>query len=253
MVNDYYHPKRFLIIASIRSGGTLLSHALDSHPMIFCLRGEPVHGQNPIRKIAPSPIAALDAVLSFHGYSANIAKVTWGQFLNIKDDLHKLNLDGVILLYRDNPLRVYVSEQVRLADIANQDTYTHSFDKRDKTQVHIPPTAAHCFIDNYLSTLNTHQVELDSIDNIFTTSYEKISSDYKQIPRLVGMALCEFVGVWYTRLAYHTAKRNPYDLSELIINYEEVYSHFGKHCPAYLEYLLEATNDGYEQNKSCHS
>lgn len=238
-MNNYYHPKRYLIIASIRSGGTLLSHALDSHPMIYCHRGEVVHGQNPIRKIAPSPIAALDAVLSFHGYGANIAKVTWEQFHNIKDDLHKLNLDGVILLYRRNPLRVYVSEQVRLADIENNDTATHSFKSRNKTNVSINPETARNYILNYLVQLHEKQPELDAMDNILTVSYEQLTLEYNQIPRSTGMALCKFVGVGYTRLHYDLAKRNPYDLSDLIINYQEVYNFFKFSQPNYLEYLTE--------------
>jgi hypothetical protein len=240
-MTDYYHPKRYLIIASIRSGGTLLSHALDSHPMIYCHRGEPVHGQNPIRKIASSPIAALDAVLSFHGYSANVAKVTWEQFFILKDELHQLKLDGVILLYRDNPLRVIVSEKVRLADKVVGDTNTHSFDSRNKMQVRIDPNYTHLQIHNYLSKLAVFGIAIPTtiVDNILTVSYEQISTDFRHIPRSIGFKLCDFLNVGYRRLEYQTVQRNPYPLSELIINYGEVKSYFQKHCPNYLEYLTE--------------
>jgi len=40
------NPVKFMIIAGVRSGGTLLAHSLDSHPLIFCARGEPMHARS---------------------------------------------------------------------------------------------------------------------------------------------------------------------------------------------------------------
>lgn len=238
-MNDYYYPKRFLIIASIRSGGTLLSHALDSHPMIHAHRGEPVHSHDPLRKIASTAIDALDASLSFYGYEANIAKITWSQFFELKEDLPALNLDGVILLYRDNPLRVYVSEQIRLTDLQSG-MNTHSFTKRDKANASIDPAYTEIWINSYLMKLTgLGEYLTNRFNNTFSVSYENLTSEFREIPRSLGLELCDFVGVGYRRLEYQTAKRNPYDFQDLIVNYEDVHNHFEKHCPNYLQYLHE--------------
>ncbi len=236
-MTDYYHPKRFLIIASIRSGGTLLSHALDSHPMIHAHRGEPVHSHDPLRKIASTAIDALDASLSFYGYEANIAKITWSQFYNLKEDLEQLNLNGVIFLYRANPLRVYISEQIRLTDFQNS-MNTHSFTSRDKANASIDPDYTEKWINRYLMKLADLSEYLpNGFKNTFSVSYENLTREFREIPRSLGLALCDFVGVGYRRLEYKTVKRNPYDLQDLIVNYEAVHNHFKNHCPEYLQYL----------------
>ncbi len=236
-MNNYYKPRRYLIIASIRSGGTLLSHALDSHPQIYAHRGEPVHSQDPLRKIASSAIESLNTSLSFYGYHANIAKITWSQFYELKEYLPQLNLDGVILLYRNNPLRVLVSEYVRLTDFQNK-MNTHSFRRRDKVCVQIDPLKTVTSIKHYLIKLSDLSEYLPTVfENSFSLSYENLTLGFGCIPNLIGNAICDFIEVDYRQLCYQTVQRNPYDLQDLIINYEDIHNHFQKHCPEYLEYL----------------
>lgn len=237
-MNSYYEPNRFLIVASIRSGGTLLSHALDSHTGIYCHRGEPVHGKNPIRNIASNPIEALDAVLSFHGYHATVAKITWQQYDILKEELKGLNLTGIIFLYRENPLRVFISEQVRLIDSKNNQL-AHTFDKRPIVKVTVDIDETLEFIKDYeLRRDRIQQETFQDYDKHFSVSYEQLTDRaFRQIPRMLGMLLCDFLGVGYQLLQYNLARRNPYPLSEIITNWQELQVTIDFYYPQYINFL----------------
>lgn len=223
MKNDYYFPERYLIVASIRSGGTLLSHALDSHPDIYCHRGEPAHKLNPVRKLAPDAITAIDTVLSLHGYYSNVAKVTWEQYWILVDDIEQqLNLNGVILLHR-NPLRVYISEQIRLEDKRQGVGLAHSFIKRPKTQIEIDINECLTYIKDYQIQLGELRKRLQSFyKKTLQVSYEDLTAEYRQIPRVSAAKLCSLCNVGYRLLTYTLAQRNPYPIAEIVTNYEDL-------------------------------
>jgi len=233
-MNDYYHPKKYLIIASIRSGGTLLSHALDSHPMIHAYRGECLHHDDPIRMAVHEPLDGLNAILSLYGYHSNIAKISWGQLISFFPAIMRMQWDGIIGLKRNNPIRVFVSDQIRRQD-KEMLNIAHTFKERPKVLIKINPPALANFVSDYQETdKKITGIINDLASNRLFLSYEQIEHGFSD---LVTHNLCRFLDVPTKQFDYHIIKRNPYQLSELIQNYNDLYHYFENNHPELLSYL----------------
>lgn len=236
MSNSYYENERFLIIAPTRSGGTFLSHALDSHHEIFCERGEVLHRQNPIWKATGTPYNALNLALSLRGYKANGAKLTYAQFGRIGvESLKVLKVSKVIHLYRESALRRIISERVRLMDKAN-DMRTHTYEDRPMMRVFLP-------VDDLISTIETYEESVQVMahrlekyvgsDNYFDLTYETMTDNknVREFHPTTSFIMCHFLGVTPQRFYATITKRNPFTLKAMVENYEAVKDAMLSHNP----------------------
>ena len=209
--------KRFLIVAPVRSGGTMLSHLLDSHPDIYCHRGEPLHKHDPIRMACETPFQALSTVFLFHGYVWNGAKITYEQLnaIGIRS-LLDLGVTHVVLLYRQNLLRLYVSEMIRKIDKAN-DLLPYTYQPRPKVTLTIDVDDAQTYMKQTETAFANIAKRLTNFNKTVLT-YEDIVA----YPRDVEHDLLQFFGLDFHLLSHRLVKRNPYPLSEIIDNYDTV-------------------------------
>ena len=245
MSNSYYEYKRFLIIAPKRSGGTLLSHALDSHIDIRCERGEPMHRLNPFMQLAGTPFQAVDTCLKMYGYEAVGCKLTYEDCQRIGiQNIRQFKPHRIIHLWRDNPIRQIVSEAVRLQD-KNNGLRTHTRDPRPLQCVTLDPSKTITKIGKYWADVNLFRRLLKS-QTVSTgkaymeVTYEQISFYSNIIERDLGFALQDFLGTSKKQmLKYTIAKRNPFPLRDIIENYDEVYEHMRIHAYMYLKYFDE--------------
>lgn len=60
----------FLILAHVRTGGTLLAHALSNHPQVYCDRGETLHHLSAWRKNGVSAGQIMGTIWGMDGYHA---------------------------------------------------------------------------------------------------------------------------------------------------------------------------------------
>ena len=72
-MSDYYQPTPFAIVAASRSGGTFLTHCLDSHPQVSCERDSPLDEAGPwLTWLDVSERAILRALWGRGGYRAAV-------------------------------------------------------------------------------------------------------------------------------------------------------------------------------------
>lgn len=243
MSNSYYEQTRFLIIAPKRSGGTLLSHALDSHMDIFCHRGEPIHRLDPIRQIADSPFEAIDTCLKMMGYEASGCKLTYEDVKRIGlESIRHFKVNRIIHLWRENPLKRIVSEQVRLQD-KKQGLRTHTRESRPLETITLDPQKTVSEIGKYWADVNMYRRILKS-QTVGTGKaymeiiYEQIAYYHNIIERDLGFALQDFLGTSTKQmLKYSIVKRNPFPLRDIIENYDELYEYMRNHAYLYLKYF----------------
>lgn len=242
MTDTYYENKRFLIVAPTRSGGTMLSHAIDSHPDIFCHRGEPIHKNDAIWRAVGSPFASVNLALSMPGYSWTGCKVTYNQFYRMGvESLRPLRISAVIHLVRKNPIRRIVSEEVRLQDKAIG-LGTHTNAPRDMIQIALEPKHLAQEIQEYL--MATYEVEKQiksmRIAKTLDLSYETMTpySNMERLPDSVVRQLCNFFEVSYVqKMPVGVRKRNAYPLKDIVSNYDEILDYFTTHHESYVEWL----------------
>lgn len=244
MSNSYYEITRFLIIAPTRSGGTLLSHALDSHPDIYCHRDEPMHKNNPIWRICGTPFIALDTCLKMPGYEASGAKITYEQYKRIgMETVNALKPDKIIHLYRDNALERIASEYVRQADKENG-LRTHTRESRDLQAVYLHPGNTIKELKKYSEDVSHFRKHLKQLANAFgknayyEVTYEQLSMYHNIIDRDLGFELQRCLGMSNLQmLKYSIVKRNPYPLQDIISNYDELYEYMHLNAYKYLKYF----------------
>lgn len=244
MSNSYYENTRFLIIAPTRSGGTLLSHALDSHHDIYCHRGEAMHKRDPIWRICGTPFLALDTCLKMPGYEITGAKITYQQYTRIgMETVTALKIDKIIHLYRENALERIVSECVRQADKDNG-LYTHTRESRDLQSVYLHPETTVNEMKQYISDVFRHKKHLKSLSNslgskaYYEITYEQLSMYHNVIDRDLGFEIQKFLSVSnWQMLKYSIVKRNPYPLEDIISNYDELYEYMRSHAYQYLKFF----------------
>ena len=244
MSNKYYENTRFLIISPTRSGGTLLSHAIDSHPDIFCYRSEPLHRLDPIRMISKTPFIAIDTCLKMPGYEVSGCKLTYDQYKSIgEESIKALNVHKIIHLHRENALERIVSEAVRLQDKKNG-LRTHTREDRALQMVNLDPVQTLKKIEKYHADVFNMQKHLRNVatgignDAYYEITYEKLCTYRNVIDRDLGFELQKFLGLSsWQMLKYSIVKRNPYSLQSIITNYNELYGYMHEHAYKYLKYL----------------
>jgi LPS sulfotransferase NodH len=135
------------------------------------------------------------------------------QYLRGMDDLK------VIHLRRENILRALVSMKIA----KKTDIWKESNGSKDMVDKQVELTLDEC--SNYFE--QTRKWEQEANDrfadhHLMELTYEELTSNYQMQMRTVQ----EFLGVEPMELQPMTAKQNPEALSELIVNYEELKTHF---------------------------
>lgn len=225
-MNNNYTSKPFLIIAMPRSGGTLLSHCLDSHPQIYCHRGEPLHKRDSFREYLDQN-DALRIATSMRGYEWSGAKITTHYYRGLGGQLwlNSFFLDfeaKIIFLYRQDLLRLIVSEAIRKLDKENG-LHAHAYEKRQLVRVELN---IETIAIEYHTLNKRRQIIRDSLlpFNPLELSYEEMTEndEISHLSRNLVSKLTNFFEVAKYPLFSLLRKRNNFPLNEIILNYQEV-------------------------------
>ena len=216
-------PKKFLILAHTRTGGTFLNHCLDSHPMIFCARGEPLFKKSWVSKLA-SVKQKLNVLLNLEGYAATGAKITYGQINHKVWNYIKENDVKVIHHKRGNILKSAISNMMRHARKEGKTKYpTHTL----KEVKHVAPIEIN--VKDLMGKLDYHyntsirildKLNRFGVKHIETTYYaqtEGLNSAFMK--KEEAKRLCGFLKVEYRPLECPLKKINKFEFSDLIINW----------------------------------
>lgn len=111
--------KRAVLLSPNRSGGTMMTHALNSHPLIHCCLDEPLHTKSPYRDIFNADGAQiLEYETTTRHVAVSMCKVSYAQFFSsidapyIKEFLSREDV-WVVHLTRQNIAAAVLSELLR--------------------------------------------------------------------------------------------------------------------------------------------
>ena len=220
------NPLGFIIIASVRSGGTLLTHSLDSHPLISCMRGEPFHARSEWCVIPAK--YRIELLTNFTGVLASGFKIQNNQltYPNMLEFIKNLNLK-IIRVTRENILAqaisLVINNQTR---VGNLNIPQHTFTQEALVPFELPaiPVLDACITleksnADILNLLN--KSELETLD----ITYEQLTENaitIQSIPYELTGKLCKYlkVGRFELRNFLHRINWKPYP--EIIINWNEI-------------------------------
>jgi len=222
------NPDKALILAGVRTGGTLLSHALDSHPQIFFVRGEPLHHGNVWANFLPER-ERLDLIFSQTGYLVAGCKLLLVQLYHkgIPEYVQEV-APKIIFIYREDLAKqtasFIINREVRnwRLDMRPQ----HTFDEPPPWEpIEYPP-------DKFYSTYNMLKGRREEVEQFLeekATSYIKVSyeqmtedKEITKLPKKCGNTICSFLEVPKRRLVVTLRKVNKQAPEELFSNWDDI-------------------------------
>ena len=220
------NPTKFMIIAGVRSGGTLLAHSLDSHPLIFCARGEPIHAKSEWRYVGITQ--TLDVLTNMTGYIASGLKVQNDQLnYSVIQTYLSENEIKIIRLTRENILHQAISAEInKLSREENLNVPQHSFDLVEPFKVILEPRRLLQVCETLRVSNLTASLILRRLNLIpFALTYEQMTHGavmIQEIPYVLTGKLCEFLNTGRAQLHNYLYRIHSLPYSETILNWEEL-------------------------------
>ena len=213
----------FLILTRSRSGSTLLRQSLQSHPHVIA-RSEVLRTSNPSPEhVHDDPVESVRRV--YIPYPRHVQAVGFKLFYYHNDDGHKawkwLRTQypdlKVIHLTRENRLRVYVSLMISVQTQKWVRAAHSTAGSQQAIQVHIDVQKWH---EQMRSVNAARDVAVSFFEghDMLNVTYADLTKNWSEATKRIQT----FLGVAPSTLKQRTIKQNPYRLSELITNYDEV-------------------------------
>jgi len=223
------NPQPFIIVAGVRTGGTLLTHGLDSHPLIHCARGEPWHKRSEWWQLGLTREQLLKLLVNQTGYMASGFKV---QSVQLSDpEVCRLLQESeayIILLSREDTFRQTISELINYKVRRNVTKFVpkHSFEAVPMHSVVLDPEVVQLrqVVLQYTQELAEQVVESLGLRYISLT-YEQLVAGEQEISKLpssVTKRLCNYLGVPIRTLSVFLRRVNWQPLDEIIGNLKEL-------------------------------
>ena len=227
-------PYPVLIVTGTRTGGTFLSHCLDSHPDVLCVRPEVLDGRcvtNELTK-ALGPKDKLRLYLELQGWTVSVAKVIYGQVRGEEQVFRWLKRSGgkAIHLTRPNVIRAVVSILARKAVHRGElkgKMPAHTTRPLEPFKVHIPPESlingAHTrkkLEEMFARLLEGHGIETLNVTYDEIVGGENISAE--GVREDTANKLCHFLEVEPLPLVSRLRKGIRWPLRKIVENWEEV-------------------------------
>lgn len=221
-------PDKLLVLAGVRTGGTFLAHALDSHPQIFFVRGEPLHhGSIWARFLGEQE--RLKLIFSQTGYLVAGCKLLLVQLYH-KDIIAFVQelSPKVIFVYREDLIKQTISyilnKGVRewCLDFRPQ----HTFEKPPAWEpINYPPNS----FSNAYNLLKSRRERVEQFLDESSLTYLKISyeqmtgnQEASSLPKELELEICDFLNIPKRNLEITLRKVNKQDPQELFFNWEEI-------------------------------
>ncbi len=212
----------FLILTEARSGSTLLTRTLQSHPHVTA-RGEVLNAINPeyveddhvenVRRVYipyPRHVQAVGFKL-FYTHNDDGRHEAW-KWLRTQYPALK-----IIHLTRENRLRRYVSLMISVQTQKWVRAAHSTARSQQAIQVHIDVQKWHEQMRSVNAARDTAVSFFEGHDMLSVT-YADLTKNWSETTKRIQT----FLGVAPRTLKQRTIKQNPYRLSELITNYDEV-------------------------------
>ena len=215
-----------MVISHNRSGGTFLSHCLNSHPLIHCTADEVLHRNNAYVRSGLSNVQIMTIVLGFKQYEVSMCKLSYSQFL-VYDKVRNWLVGReakIIHLARGNWLASAISEMVR----HKQNHPTHSFYARpDGGTVELDVDKVWTIAwrmkhdgrkaRKLISEMESENISLNYTDIV---GGEGIETDHIVSP--AKETICDFLGVPHEPLEAPYMRKCTNNIPDLVSNWDEI-------------------------------
>ena len=222
------HYTPFLILTRSRSGSTLLTRTLQSHPHVIA-RGEVLRTYNPLPEhVHDDPVENVRRV--YIPYPRHVQAVGFKLFYTHNDDGHEawkwLRTQypalKIIHLTRENRLRVRVSylisrETRKWVKTVSTMGETTMSERQPPTRVHLNLSKWYERM-HYVDDVRDAAISFFEGHDMLNVTYADLTKNWSETTKRIQT----FLGVVPRTLKQRTIKQNPYQLSELITNYDEV-------------------------------
>jgi len=222
----------FLIVASQRSGGTFLAHALSNHPQVFCDRGESLHGRGVWHRVTTmSNEQIIEAMFSQQFYHASGFKLNWPgrDWDGLSLPIIQRMSPRIILLTREDKVRQAISIlYLKAGKRAHPGFSVHSDNgERPSFRVRIEPDEVlhWCGRLNGIAKVARRAIREAGL-RCMEITYEQMTGSADESAECirpdVAQQLCEFLNVDDHPLCAGLRKLSPRDLSEIVSNWDEI-------------------------------
>jgi len=228
-MNDYYHPRKAVIIAGARVGSAMLCNALDSHPQISCEREDPLdYKTSPYFYQGLTPSQTIQLVLSRVGYQWCMCKVSYRSLAKSISlpELIEFGVERVIHLWRENALRVVVSAALNTsARNGEREHPTHAWETPAVSRIELDPASVLSEARRYILNVRAMRAQLGVCGlPVLELTYERLAGDrvYGWLDKYLAADLLKFLAINHDptiEFRIFTKPINPYPLSEIVTNW----------------------------------
>lgn len=223
-----------IILTDYRTGGSFLSLCLDSHPLIFCNRGEPLARRSGFYRFFPN--LAPEQVLQ-HIFKTEFCKVALGKVIyrqaGTKVWKYLANMDTKIIhLIRRNTLRASCSYLFQVSVLQGKTKHPHALHhfNRPATKPRPMKLDPHAVLAKCRERERSRKKAWKIIEKhkctVQVVYYEQMCSDEEisELPDWLSETLCDFLDVPHYKLIapYMRRVNAQYPLSDLVINWRQV-------------------------------
>lgn len=241
MIQQWDAPRKYVIVATPRSGGTFLCHCLDSHPDIGCERDEPIRFKDGvfqsvwIKEFGYNFTGILSAILNRPGYLATCVRLNYREYGFIDPAFWQEQQVKFIHLHRKNTLRAVVSSKlVFLSNRGEIDHPVHAYQSPEQ------PTPITIDVEEAYRTAVEYEQKVKAIT---AGMGDYLALTYEELPGLDGFGLnetvinrlCEYFEVDWHYMSARLRPVNPFKLSKMLTNWNEFKARFtGTHWEKFL-------------------
>lgn len=225
----YFNPMPAALVATNRSGSTLLLHCLDSHPQIGCERNEPLSPREPWARLKVKRHDLMRVLWRRGGYRVSMFKLTYRQLRWVGTEILQENEVRLIHLHRRNALRVIVSSVINTAVVRGEMEHPpHSFEPvRQVATVRLEPEEFVASCHSYLDKVRAMRRRLKGLGlPVLYLTYSDLvgqeGREVRQLPVRTVCWICDHLRVDRYPMYSQTRRINPRPLAEIVENWQEV-------------------------------
>lgn len=246
-----FRPGNVVMFHMGRCGSSVLADLLYQHPKIYWggeiyspfirywrEQKQKNHSHSATITLKPDPLKLLQRDMLVAGSKYYGCEVKFHHLVEGKIDigdyteyLRDKNFSFIVLA-RKNFLRSILSNAIMFSSSKTK-SHNRSDEKARLTRVAIDVERARYngYEKPLIEHLRLYQKNFESLEKLLSTqnvlqlTYE---DDISNDPRDSYRKVCEFLGVTYKELPIRLSKTNPFQLSDILINYEEIKSYLGE-------------------------
>jgi LPS sulfotransferase NodH len=219
MVRVLLH-RNFLVLSSGRSGSTLLTQLLNSHPQVQCggelLNREELKNHADKQSLSNYVLANLIPLkfgVSYTGFKLFNEQLEYSK-LSFRSLLHDLKSPSLIILYRENLLETYVSLKIAFATNV---WYSNADQETNQCRIEVNWEEFQEYVETERRRWQKSMSVIAGIDKVFVSFEDLVENQDTTMKKLLT-----FLKLREGNFYAWSRRQNPLPLSDKISNYKDI-------------------------------